>query len=143
MTCNDARKLLPDLALGDLDAEPAAEVAAHLKTCDACRAEGESLGRTLGVLRGSAPLAPSTERRSAAAAAMARAHAEQAERLLVRRPVSWLPWATAAAFLLILGAALSLRGSGPVFTVANVTGGARILDREHGFWHPVLTGMKV
>jgi len=143
MMCNDARKLLPDLALGDLDAEPAAEVSAHVGSCAACRSEEAALRRTLGALRGSAPLAPSTERRSAAAAAMARAHAEQSEKLLIRRPTPRLPVATAAAFLLVLAAALTLRGGGATFTVTHISGGAKILDRENGFWHPVLGGMRI
>ena len=94
MMCSDVRKLLPDLALGDLDAEPAAEIAAHLQGCAACRSESGAIARTLNVLRAAPSAAPSTERRSAAAAAMARAHAEQSERLLIRRPRSWAPWAT-------------------------------------------------
>src|SRR5258706_2677781 len=110
MTCNDVRKLLPDLALGDLDAEPAARVAGHLESCAACRAEGGALGRTATLLRAATPVASSTARRFAAAAAMTRAHAEQSGRSVARPPLAWKPWATAAAFLLVLAAALSVRG---------------------------------
>jgi hypothetical protein len=143
MLCTDVRKLLPDLALGDLDAEPAAEVSAHLAACAACRTESGTLGRTVKVLRAALPAAPSTERRSAAVAAMARAHAEQSERLLTRRPRSWAPWATAAAFLLALAAALSVRGGGTAFTVAKVTGKAELRDPETGRWRPVFAGVKI
>src|SRR5438045_7475185 len=142
MMCSDVRKLLPDLALGDLDAGPAADIAAHLQGCAACRSESGAIARTLNVLRAAPTAAPSTERRSAAAAAMARAHAEQSERLLIRRPRSWAPWATAAAFLLAVAAALSVRGGGTAFTVAKVTGGAELLDRETGSWKIAVPGMK-
>jgi predicted anti-sigma-YlaC factor YlaD len=67
-------------------------VAAHLKSCAECRAETRRLGRTVGSLRAAAPVAASTERRSAAVAAMARAHADQSERLLIRRPRAWARW---------------------------------------------------
>lgn len=143
MTCADVRLLLPDLALGDLDAEPAAAVGAHLKDCAACRAEEAALGRTLGTLQAAPVAAPSAERRSAAVAAMARAHAERSEQLLTRRPRSWVPWATAAAFLLAVAGALSVRSPGVAFTVAQVTGQAQLLDRERGEWRPVLGGMPI
>jgi hypothetical protein len=143
MTCSDVRKVLSDLALGDLDAEPAADLAAHLASCADCRAEEAAVGRTLNLLKKAPAVAASTERRSAAVAAMARAHADQSERLLVRRrPVAWIPLAAAAVFLLALAAALNLRGSGAVFTVTGVAGaGAKVLDREAGRVHPVLDGM--
>jgi hypothetical protein len=141
MTCSDVRKVLAEAALGDLDAEPAARLAEHVSACAACRAEESALGRTLGLLRKAAPVAASTERRAAAVAAMSRAHADQAERLLTRRPRAWIPWATAAAFLLVLAAALNLRGSGASYTVSRITGSANVLDREADFSHPVLGGM--
>jgi anti-sigma factor RsiW len=142
MTCSDVRKVLSDLALGDLDAEPAADLAAHLKSCAECRDEEAAVGRTLSLLKKAPVLAASTERRAAAVAAMARAHADQSERLLVRRPISWMPWATAAAFLLVLAAALTHRGSATAFTVTGIVGnGAKVLDREAGRSHPVLGGM--
>jgi hypothetical protein len=145
MTCTDVRKLLPDRALGDLDAEPAAEVAAHLRECADCRAEDGAFGRTLGALRAAPAIAPSTERRAAAVAAMARAHADQSELLLARRPRrSWAPWATAAAFLLALAGALTVRGtSTAAFTVAHITGRAELRDLETGRWRPVTDGVQV
>src|SRR5580765_2477957 len=107
MTCTDIRKQLPELALGDLDAEPAAAVAAHLAACADCRAARGTIARPVGLLRSVAPRSPSTERRSAAVAAMARAHAERAESLLTRPRRTWAPWiAAAAAFLLLVAAPL-------------------------------------
>jgi hypothetical protein len=143
MTCTDVRKLLPGLALGDLDAEPGADVSSHLAACAGCRQESGVLGRTLSMLRAAPSLPPSTERRTAAVAAMARAHAEQSERLLVRRPRPWLPWATAAAFLLALGTALLVRGNGPAFQVAQLKGRAELRDPESGRWRPVAAGMRI
>jgi hypothetical protein len=140
MTCADVRKLLPDLALGDLDAEPAADVAAHLKECGACRAESDALRRTVGALHAPRPVAASTERRSAAVAAMARAHADLSERLLTRRPRAWAPLAAAAVFLIAVAGALTVRAPGAVFSLA---GGARIVDRETGEWRPARDGEKI
>src|SRR5262245_12042120 len=110
MQCSDVRKLLPGLALGDVDAEPAREAGDHLESCAECRAEREVLESTVGLLRRCPPAPPSTERRSAAVQAMARAHGELAERLLVRPSRSWTPAAAAAGFFLALlaGAALLL-----------------------------------
>jgi hypothetical protein len=140
MTCIDVRKLLPDLALGDLDAEPAADVAAHLEECAACRAESGALGRTVGALRSAPPAAASTERRSVAVAAMARTHADLSERLLTRRRHPWIPLAAAAAFLLAVVGALTVRAPGTVFSLS---GTARILERETGEWRIVSDGQKI
>src|SRR5262245_4440976 len=127
MTCTDVRKLLVERAMGDLDAEPSALVAAHLAGCDACRVEAGAYARTLGALRAAPALPPSTERRSAVVAAMARAHADQSELMLTRRPRRlWAPLATAAAFLLAVVGALSVRGTSTAFTVAQVTGRAEL-----------------
>ena len=143
MTCSDVRKALSGLALGDLDAEPAAEVHAHLKSCAECRSEEAAIGRTLGALRRAAPLARSTERRSAAVAAMLRAHGDQAEKLLVRRSFSWFPLAAAAVFLLVVVTTLNFRGGGTVFAVAKISGSADLLDRDAGVSRSVLEGTTI
>ena len=62
MMCSDVRKRLPELALGDLDIEPAAEVRAHLSTCDSCRAADGALHRTVTLLKVPPALSPSQER---------------------------------------------------------------------------------
>ena len=69
--CDDVRPRLTELALGDLDAEPAREVRTHLARCAACRAEEATAARTLGLLK--AVLPPSTERRLSAVRAMGEA----------------------------------------------------------------------
>jgi hypothetical protein len=143
MICADVRKLLPELALGDLDAEPAAEVGAHLTACDSCRAAQTALVRTVTLLKSPASLSPSTERRSAAVAAMARTHAEQAERLLVRPRRRWAPWVAAAAAFLVLVVAPQIRLRGGTMTVTSLSGRADRLDRSSGTWHPLTVGEKV
>jgi anti-sigma factor RsiW len=140
MMCTDVRKLLPDLALGDLDAEPAAELAAHLKDCGPCRAESGALGRTRKALRAAPAAPPSTERRSAAVAAMARAHADLSQKLLTRRPRAWAPLAAAAAFLLAVAGALTVRAQGSAFSLS---GTARIFERETGGWRTAQAGEKI
>ncbi|MBV8882207.1 MAG: zf-HC2 domain-containing protein [Planctomycetaceae bacterium] len=143
MNCPEIRKLLPELALGDLDAEPAAAAAAHLATCPDCRAARESVRRTVGLIRSVAPASPSTERRSAAVAAMARAHAEQSERLLTRPRRTWAPWIAAAAAFLILVGAPQFRTRSWSLQVASLKGRADLLDRSTGTWRPLTSGEKV
>ncbi|HUR38702.1 MAG TPA: zf-HC2 domain-containing protein [Planctomycetota bacterium] len=143
MMCSDVRKRLPELALGDLDIEPAAEVRAHLSTCDSCRAAEGALHRTVTLLKVPPALSPSTGRRSAAVAAMARAHAEQAERLLARPRRRWAPWVAAAAAFLVLVVAPQLRLRGGSMAVASLSGRADLLDRSSGTWHPLAVGAKV
>jgi hypothetical protein len=143
MMCADFRKLLPEAALGDLDAEPAAQLAAHLTSCAECRAAGDPISRTVTRLRGAAPASPSTERRAAAVAAMARAHAEQSEKLLVRPRRVWAPWiAAAAAFLFLVGAPLFRQRSWSL-QVASLQGHADLLYRSTGTWRPLSAHEKV
>lgn len=143
MTCADFRKLLPEAALGDLDAEPAAQLTTHLASCAECRTAQASISRTVTVLRGAAVVSPSTERRSLAVAAMARAQAEQAEKLLVRPRRVWAPYvAAAAAFLLLVGAPLFRLRSWSL-QVATLQGRADLLDRSTGTWRPLAADEKV
>jgi hypothetical protein len=144
MMCTDFRKLLPEAALGDLDAEPAAQLAAHLSSCADCRTAQASISKTVSRLRSAAPASPSTERRSAAVAAMARAHAELAEKKLLVRPRRvWAPYvAAAAAFLLLVGAPLFRQRSWSLH-VASLQGHADLLDRSTGTWRPLSAGGKV
>ncbi|HVR87638.1 MAG TPA: zf-HC2 domain-containing protein [Planctomycetota bacterium] len=143
MTCTDIRKHLPELGLGDLDAEPAAAIAAHLAICVDCRAAKERIGKTIGLLRSVPAAPPSTERRSAAVAAMARAHAERSEKLLVRPRRTWAPWIAAAAAFLILVSASQLRMRSWSLEVASLKGRADLLDRSSGTWRPLAAGEKV
>ncbi|HLY75837.1 MAG TPA: zf-HC2 domain-containing protein [Planctomycetota bacterium] len=143
MTCTEIRKQLPELALGDLDAEPAAAVAAHVAGCADCRAAKERIGRAVGVLRSVPAASPSTERRSAAVAAMARVHAEQSEKLLARPRLTWAPWIAAAAAFLVLVAGPLLRTRSWSLEVASLRGRADLLDRSSGTWRPLAAGEKV
>lgn len=143
MMCSDVRKRLPELALGDLDAEPAAEISAHLSGCAPCRGARETVARTVTLLKAPPCLSPSTERRSAAVAAMVRTHAEQAERLLTRPRRRWAPWIAAAAGFLVLVIAPQLRLRGGSMDVASLTGRADRLDRSAGTWHPLAVGERV
>ncbi|MFN3487050.1 MAG: anti-sigma factor family protein, partial [Planctomycetota bacterium] len=95
MKCAEVRKMLPELALGDLDAEPAFRAEGHLQECAACRSEFETIGRAAEALRGATPLAPSAERRDRAVEAMVRASSGHPPVRTVRR--AWRRWAGAAA----------------------------------------------
>lgn len=143
MTCTDIRKQLPELALGDLDVERAAAISGHLSGCADCRAAKEKITRALGLLRTAAPVPPSTERRSTAVQAMARAHAEASEALLRRPRRTWAPWIAAAAAFLVLLAAPQFRTRSWSLQVASLSGRADLLDRSTGIWRPLMLSEKV
>lgn len=133
MRCDGVRPLLTELALGDLDAEPAREVRAHLSGCAGCRAEEAATARTLGLLKGALP--PSTERRLAAVQAMAEAR----ETAPARR--RWLILAAAG----VLAAATSLMwlASNPapdLLRTAEIVGRADLLRPSEGEWVPLAVG---
>jgi hypothetical protein len=131
MKCDDVRGRLPELALGDLDAEPARKVELHLGSCAVCRAERDALARTAGLLRAPAP-APSTRRREAAVAAMARAREE------VMRPRGRRGAWVAAAVALVAAAAFVLRPTPTAYTA--VSGSAELYRAATGRWAPLAAG---
>jgi hypothetical protein len=135
MTCTDARKLLSELSLGDLDAEPARDVGLHLDACADCRAVRASLDRAVRALGAPAPLAPSTERREAAVLAMARARATPVPSRAGRRLFA----AAAAAALLAVGGLLFLRPE-PGLRATAVWGRADVYRAATGAWTPLAAG---
>jgi len=139
MTCEDVRKAAVDLALGDLDAEPTADVRRHLESCAACRREAQSSARVVGLLRAAPAAAPSTERREAAVQAMAGAHGALAEAALVRPRRRWLG-AAAAGLAAAAAGAWALRPSAPEFRAAEVAGGADVYRAAKGRWAPLSAG---
>lgn len=146
MDCPEARKCLPGLALGDLDAEPAREVRSHAEACAPCRAELASLSSAAAALRGVDPLGTSAERRDAAVAAMARAHAEESERHLTRRrrPAGGVLAAAAALLVAALASLFLLTADGgPDFTVASLAGRADVFRSGSGLCQPLKVGDKV
>src|SRR5581483_11912594 len=92
MTCAEFRKHLPERALGDLDVERSSAMSAHRGGCADCRAAEATLEKAVSLLKSVVPVAPSTGRRSAAVAAMARAQAERSESLARRPRRTWAPW---------------------------------------------------
>jgi hypothetical protein len=135
MNCEDVRRRLAELELGDLDAEPARDAEAHLAGCGACRESRERTARVLGALRAAARVAPSTERRLAAVQKMTLAAASASSPRF--RPA---PWIAAGAFLLALGAGFLLRDPAPRFEVLSLTGRVDRLDRRSGEWRPLSVG---
>ena len=133
LRCDDVRPRLTELALGDLDAEPAREVREHLAGCAACRVDESAAARTLGLLASTVP--PSTGRRLAAVEAMREAH----EGSPVRR--RWMFGAAAAA---VLAGATSLvwiaSSPGPTLRTAEVVGRAEIFRAAEGRWSPASVG---
>jgi hypothetical protein len=143
MKCSDVRALLPGLALGDLDAEPAREAAEHLRACAECRAAEAGVASTVAALGAAEAVGPSAERRDAAVAAMARAQAEQAERLLVRRPRKGTGWIAAAAAVLAAVTVFLWAAPGPEFTVAEVAGRADVYRARTGRFAPLAAGEEI
>lgn len=134
-SCDDVRLRLTELALGDLDAEPARDLREHLAGCAACRVEEAAAARTLGLLKSALP--PSTERRLVAVQAMVEArHAAPSRR-------RWL-WSAAAA-LAAAGLALAWapwRASGS-WTAAEVVGRAERFRASEGRFSPLAPGERI
>jgi hypothetical protein len=118
MTCQSCREHMAELADGRLDEKAAAPIRAHIEGCAACRAELETLSRTLSVLDSVPSAAPShrlraavmghieteklTQRNRAGWASSIRAAASEPE----RRRSRWLPsvlQALGACTLVFLG----------------------------------------
>ncbi len=134
-SCDDVRLRLTELALGDLDAEPARDVRDHLAGCAACRVEEAATGRTLGLLKSALP--PSTERRLVAVQAMVEAREAAPSR---RR---WL--AVAAAVLLAAGLTLAWspwRSAGS-WTAAEVVGRAERFRASEGRFAALAPGERI
>ena len=134
MECAEVLKLLPEAALGDLDAGPARRVADHVKACEPCRAAQASLGSTLSALRGAGGVLPSAERREATVRAMVREPAARGSRR------GWLRWAAAAGLVVAVAGALLSSDRGFEFRVASVTGRVEVIDRSTGLCRPVAPG---
>lgn len=136
MNCEEALRRLSERELGDLDAEPARALDAHLASCPSCAGERILAARVVAALRTATPAAPSTERRLAAVAAMSRAAGPV-------RPRRILPYAAAAGFLAALAAGLLLRETARSFRVLEVIGRADRLERREGGWRPLAAGDEV
>lgn len=99
MNCVEAKKLLPAMALGDLEGAERDALVGHLKDCEACRAERTHLEKTLRVAERLPAAEPSGTRRMRVVAAMVAATAEES-RVAKRRPGGgWRKWGLAAAVL--------------------------------------------
>ncbi len=134
-SCDDVRPRLTELALGDLDAEPARDVREHLAVCAACRVEHEAAVRTLGLLKSALP--PSTERRLVAVQSMVEAREAAPSR---RR---WL--AVAAALILAAGLTLAWspwRAAGS-WTASEVVGRAELFRASEGRFAALSPGARV
>lgn len=133
--CDAIRPRLTELALGDLDAEPAREVREHLARCAGCRVEESALIRTLGLLKPG--LSPSTARRLRAVEAMSGAR----EAAPSRR--GWM--AAAAAAVVAAGGSLIWVASAPSASLraASVSGGADVFRTAEGVGRRLSPGDRV
>ena len=130
--CDKIRPRLTELALGDLDAEPAREIRDHLALCAACRVEESAAARTLGLLKSTVP--PSTRRRVAVVRAMAEARPAAPSRR------AWV-FASAAAVLVASGSLVWIASSPSAgLRAAAVVGGADVFRLSAGRWTPLVPG---
>lgn len=143
MNCTEVRERLSEWALGELDVEPKRALDEHLASCAGCRAEADRAAKTLGILRGVPAIETAESRRDRAVGAMAREHADAAERILLRprRRGLWLVAASAAVLVLGLATAayfLYLRPPTFELRVAEVRGRAQV--QRDGVWQPLTPG---
>ncbi len=98
-TCRDIERLLPEYALGLLDAPERRRVEGHLGTCRACRQQLSGYQRTAdGLLFAVEPVAPPARLRSRLQARIA-ARRPRPSPWAVRPP--WLTWSRAAGLALV------------------------------------------
>lgn len=136
--CSDAGRLLPEMALGDLDAEVTREITTHLSACKDCLGAFAGVGAALTALQASRDVSPSTERRLAVEKAMILEHAGHSKS---RRRPAW-PWAAAAAAAFLLAMILPGAG-GPAFTVTKLSGRVEVYRADHALWAPLAPGERV
>lgn len=147
MKCEDVLKLLPALALGDLDAEERRAVEDHVAACGACRTESDRAGRTAALLRGVTPVETAEARRDRTVEAMSREHADRVQGILLapKRPRRWMAGAAAAGLLVAFGAAglfvWNRTRETCTLQVTEVRGSAQVLRK--GTWQPVLPGTRL
>lgn len=99
-TCDEVRPLLPDHALGSLEAGDEAEVRRHLRGCGACRRELQALRDGLGVLGSSLERPPPAALHDRVLGALQEEWAE--ERARPAAAPRWGAFATAAAVAVAL-----------------------------------------
>ena len=119
MNCEEARKLLPAMVLGDLEGSDRDRLVEHAKGCEGCRAERAHLEHVLSAAKRLPAPEPSGARRERVVAAMAAA-AEEPRAAEPRR--RWGPMAAAAAVLLAVAG-----------TWAGATGRLGFLSRDEAY----------
>ncbi len=124
MNCNDAKKLIPALALDDIDVEERREIDKHLEGCAVCRAERDALAKVHGAVKSTPEVETSQSRRDAVVGAMASARAEVLQRAAVTPPRWNLLWAAAAAIVLAITSFVAFGPSlfAPTYRIASGTG---------------------
>lgn len=110
MDCSEVRKRLTGMALDELDVEERREAEGHLASCAPCRAERESVERTMKALGGVPPVESSSTRRDRAVAALKEEHARRAEAAMFAgsRRGGWRAALAVAAAVLLVAAGASL-----------------------------------
>lgn len=124
MSCETFKKLIPGLAMDELDVEERREADRHLADCARCRAERDAIARTHALLKSLPEAETSTTRRDETVAAMGQVRDGMIERAMLRpRRRSGLFAVAAAMLVTVVGwAAWGPLMSGPVYRVASGQG---------------------
>lgn len=147
MSCAEIKKNLPALVLGDLEGPDLDRAVAHLKDCEACRAERAHLEAALAAAKRLPAPEPRATRRDRAVAAMVAA-AEERPAKAGRRPWGWA--ASAAAVLLAVLATwgvstgrLGLSRESYALTAEDVKGEALLMRAGGSTWEPLAPKTRV
>jgi hypothetical protein len=128
MNCTECTDLLDDYVDGRTGAGPAAEVAAHLAACPACRQRHASLQALItGAQQLPRDIPPSHDLWLGIEAGI------QKPARVVRFPARWLT-AAAACLLLVVGGRVAWQryANAPAFTVTRIEGAPRVAGRSLG-----------
>jgi hypothetical protein len=129
MSCDAMKRLLPGLAMDELDVEQKRDIERHLEGCAECRTERDLLARTRAALASATDVETSVARRDQVVGAMVAARDGVLEQAMLRPRSRGLGWAAAAAAVLLAVAGWLVWSpylGGPSYRVASSGRGAII-----------------
>ncbi|MCE9583913.1 MAG: zf-HC2 domain-containing protein [Planctomycetes bacterium] len=146
MNCEEMKKLVPAMVLGDLEGAERDRLVEHLKTCEACRAERAHLERTLHIAEKLPAPETSGARRDRVVAAMAAASRDESH--FVKPRGAWKRWGIAAAVLLVMAgtvatAKLGFAGEAWELKAEDIRGEALVMKAGGSTWEPLGRGATV
>ncbi|MCC6737962.1 MAG: zf-HC2 domain-containing protein [Planctomycetia bacterium] len=150
MNCTEAKKLLPAMALGDLEGAEREALVEHLKGCEACRVDRAHLEKTLRIAEKlPAPAEPSATRRARVVAAMAASAADEPRSAAPRARSGWRFGLAAAVLLAVFGtwgvATGRIGFAAPAYELKaeDVRGEALLMRADGSAWEPLQPGTTI